>query len=711
MNRLRLAALLLAAVAVAGCGGGGGGGGAARATSPSTSAPGAEPTTSGPAAREVALPVSLARFGSYTGVPAAAPDTPRYPGPALPTSLDGVRIAPEIRTALENPSNLKSTLLSRGFVVDPQSSFHLMHQAYEGNLYGGWPVFVTTDVGYHTWHLVFDKVLRDLEQRVLLPKLTTLVTGLVQTSDAQAAELAGTPLAGGADRVKQLMTVAAAELGLPVTLGPLAAEEKALIDAHATTATSPILGTKIDYSLFTPRGHYTRSVALRRYFVAMSVLGQSAFCLPESRDCPGLRPARRAILASRILTARPGLVALWRQLYEPTAFLVGLADDYTPLELMQAVRQAAPDAVGAPASLAKDATVRSVVDRLVASRAVRINPDHASVRMMGTRFVLDSFILDQLMYPNVGTQDRPRLLPSGLDVPASFGSDFAYRTLKAAGETAYANYDAQMTALRAAVASRPAQEWGSTVYDAWLHALEPVFTRHGDAFPAFMRGTAWAAKDLQTGLGSYAELKHDTILYAKQAVAEGAGGPPPSRRDWVEPDPVAFARLVSATSLLRTGLAQRGLLSPQSGALLDDTAELFGFFARVAHDELAGTPITEADNTRLTDVGGELSAFFWRSSDLQPGGYPLGDQDAAIVADIASSPQGVLEVATGHFNRIFVLVPDDSGRFQVAAGGVYAYYEFTNPRGVRLDDAEWRAKLDAGTAPQRPAWEEAMFPE
>ncbi len=712
MNRLRLTALLLAAVAVAGCGGGGGGGSSARSTSPSasTSATGTTPTTPGPVTREVALPVALARFGSYTDVPAAAPDTPRYPGPALPTSLDGVRIAPAIRTELANPRELKGTLLARGFVVNPESSFSLMHQAYEGNLYGGWPVFVTTDAGYHAWHLVFDKVLRDLEQRVLLPKLETLVTGLVQSSDAQAADLAGTPLAGDADRVKQLMTVAAAELGLPATLGPLAAKEKALIDAHATTATSPILGTKIDYSLFAPRGHYTRNASLRRYFVAMSVLGQSAFCLPGTRGCPGLQPARRAILASRVLTARPELVALWRQLYEPTAFLVGLADDYTPLELMQAVREAAPDTVNAPGSLAEDATVRSVVDRLVASRAVRISPDRASVRLMGTRFVLDSYILDQLISPYV----PGRLLPSGRDVPAAFGSDFAYRTLKQDRETAYPNYDAQLASLRTAVSRRPPEAWGSTVYDAWLHALQPVFARHGVAFPAFMRGTAWTAKDLQTGLGSYAELKHDTILYAKQAVAEGdepPPPPPPRRRNWVEPDPAAFARLVSTTNLLGAGLAERGLLSPESGALLDDTAHLFDFFARVAGDELAGRSITEADNTRLTDVGKELSSLFWRASDRTAGGVPAIDQDAAIVADIASGPPGVLEVATGRFNRIFVLVPDDSGHFQVAAGGVYAYYEFTNPPGERLNDTEWRAQLDAGTAPQRPAWEEAMFPK
>ena len=68
---------------------------------------------------------------------------------------------------------------------------------------------------------------------------------------------------------------------------------------------------------------------------------------------------------------------------------------------------------------------------------------------------------------------------------------------------------------------------------------------HGAAFPDFMQTDAWAAKDQQTGFGSYAELKHDTILYTKQAVGEmgAAGPPPPPSRNWVEPDPVPFARL------------------------------------------------------------------------------------------------------------------------------------------------------------------------
>ena len=52
-----------------------------------------------------------------------------------------------------------------------------------------------------------------------------------------------------------------------------------------------------------------------------------------------------------------------------------------------------------------------------------------------------------------------------------------------------------------------------------------------------------------------------------------------------------------------------------------------------------------------------------------------------------------------------MLVPDGKGGFEVALGGVYSYYEFTSPPGVRLDDATWRAELDKGTAPKRPAWE------
>lgn len=647
------------------------------------------------------LPTSSVSFGSYQVVPLLTGS--KYAGPATPHSLTGVKIVPAVQKDLKNPG-VAEALAKDGFVVVP-ADIRLFQYAYEGNTYAGWPVFVTTDVAYHEWHQLFDKTLRDLEQNVLLPKLEKLVTGSLDAAHAQTVQLAGTPLADAAARVEQLFEVAAAELQLPVELGPLAQQEKALVDAHAETKESPLLGVKVDYSLFTPRGHYTRTPQLTRFFLGMSVLGELPFCLPGTADCPGTRPARLGILAARVLAQKPDLQSLWHTIYEPTAFLVGRSDDYTPIEVAAAARTVDPAWVHDPRAFAEDAAVAKVVAALVKARPVRINPDHAAIRFLGTRFVIDSYVLDQLVYPNVGTPEKPRLLPSALDLAAVLGSGFAYQVEQKAGASDYANYDSQVKKLEQEVAGRPPADWGSTVYDAWLYALQPLFVQHGDQFPDFMRTPLWAAKDVQTGLGSYAQLKHDTVLFAKQFVAEGGGETIPARLNWVEPDPVAFARLVAAADLLRAGLAQRDLLTPREGALIRDEVKLFAFLERVAKEELAAQPISKADNDRLTFLGGELEALWFRTSDLPVNGPATADQTDAIVADLGSSAKGVLEVATGRTDRIYVLVPDGKGGFEVALGGVYSYYEFTSPPGVRLDDTTWRAKLDNGTEPARPSWE------
>jgi hypothetical protein len=82
-----------------------------------------------------------------------------------------------------------------------------------------------------------------------------------------------------------------------------------------------------------------------------------------------------------------------------------------------------------------------------------------------------------------------------------------------------------------------------------------------------------------------------------------------------------------------------------------------------------------------------------------------------VVADIMSNPSEALEIGTGYIDRIYVLVPNDDGQFQVARGGVYSYYEFWVPRDQRLTDEEWRQMLVDGGAPARPYWTEVFLIE
>ena len=185
------------------------------------------------------MPASLFGFGTLPAVPLLG-DTPAYAGPATPHSLSAVRIPRSLLPQLT--TEVRRRITRSGFAIVP-SDTKLMYDAYTEAPYGNYPVFVTTDVAYHQWHLTFDKLLRSIEQQVLLPKLETLTQGALAGAQQQAADLRGTSLAAEAARVAQLFQVEATLLGLPAgTLGPQARQELALIKSHSDMALSPVLG-------------------------------------------------------------------------------------------------------------------------------------------------------------------------------------------------------------------------------------------------------------------------------------------------------------------------------------------------------------------------------------------------------------------------------------------------------------------------------------
>ena len=178
----------------------------------------------------------------------------------------------------------------------------------------------------------------------------------------------------------------------------------------------------------------------------------------------------------------------------------------------------------------------------------------------------------------MGDKSNPRLLPSALDLPAALGSDEALGILKDEGKTNYTNYDSQMEGLRTTIANSDDSIWTASLYSQWLYTLNPLLVTKGSGYPDFMQSEAWTRKNLQSYLGSYTELKHDTVLYSKQVMAEmGGGDVEKDDRGYVEPEPDVYARLANLTQATSDGLSRYGMLSSDDAAdlgLLDDDDDL-----------------------------------------------------------------------------------------------------------------------------------------
>lgn len=627
----------------------------------------------------------------------------------------------------------RQVLLENGFFVkppatDPNRMFQEFYQAYESYRYDETPTFVTTDSIFHVYHLIFDKMLRDLETGFFISTLEELTTAMVAASTTQYDSLMGTELENAALRNVAYYAVPAMLLNLdlpvPAEAQALAEAEVELINTQAGVVASPIWNTGTqapdevlleDYTQYKPRGHYTRSEALERYFRAMMWYGRMTFRL---KDPVETQRALLTVQAMRNTNGSSGLSALelWQNIYDPTVFIVGKADDLSIHEygkLSDEIFGASPQLT----AFADPTLFGSFLDAAKKLPPPQINSmwvwiwqdrDEATqgFRFMGQRFTLDQFVFGELMWRKVGTLDNPRDLPKSLDLLAAMGSEEAYQLLLDMGENNYENYETQMSKTKQKVADFGLDSWTQNLYWSWLYALQPVFAEKGEQYPAFMRTKAWLRKDMHTALSSWTELKHDTILYAKQVMAEmGGGGPEEAPRGYVEPNPEAFSRLLSLAQMTRMGLENRGILDDTSRGNLDNLIDELEFLLDISQRELTGGEITDEDYWRIQYYGGWLEMMTIAAADatdeLGGRGY-LEDQKSALIADVATGVGRVLEEGVGYPTYIYVVIPDEP--YRVAVGAVFTYYEFPVPQDQRMTDEEWRAMLEAGNAPDAPDW-------
>ncbi|AET69629.1 Protein of unknown function (DUF3160) [Desulfosporosinus orientis DSM 765] len=675
----------------------------------------------------VSLPQSTAAFAAYKEIPLS-----------VKPSVNPYQIAADLgnitnKDRYKLSSQAENILSKNGFVVVP-SPYQEFFSSYENNRYDSIPNFITADAMLHNYHLYFDHLLRTLEKDKLRGELNTL-TGLMLTeSQKQYEVLKGTAWENAAARNVAYFAVAARlldpKVAVPAYVSKEVEQELQLIADHTETGKpSPVMNMgnssadlaqalKEDYTQYNPRGHYTKSDELKSYFRTMMWYGRMTF-RAKSQD-----ETKSAVLVT-LLLGRQQIYDHWNSIYEPTNFLVGKSDDlgfsqYYGLLLKTFTMGEITDLNELTGNVNE---WTSFCDGLAKLEPPAINsipifdqtiqPDREKeikgFRFMGQRFTVDAAVFQKLIYREVeeNNEGQRRMLPKGLDIPAAMGSQEAYAILEGMGETGYEKYPENMKKIQVYLAGLDTNVWTQNLYWSWLYTLAPLTEAKGDGYPVFMNNQAWTRKQLETFLGSWTELKHDTILYAKQVYAEMGGGDLPlDDRGYVEPNPVVYGRLAALTRMTIEGLNNRGLLNEKDQTSLERLEELALKLKSIADKELSNQNLDDQDYELIRGFGGQLE-HFWLEALSDEGvdhRSAIDENPAALIADVATDPNGeVLEEGTGFVSDIYVVVPVE-GQLRISKGAVYSYYEFPWPARDRLTDQKWKEMLENGRKIDQPSW-------
>lgn len=601
---------------------------------------------------------------------------------------------------------MAAKLAANNFVVT-EGGGREFFEVYETNRYKERASFVTVDSLMHTYHLYFSYLLKNVERSQLINSLTQLSRRMLDNCAAQYDQLSGSEWEEAAKRNVAFFAVGAKLLDdstqIPAYAEEMARHELDCIGRAGGIETSLITGADGDYSQYIPRGYYEGDARLEQYFRAMMWYGRIHFKQKEEEL------DRSALLITKALSEDMESYGLWEAIYAVTSFFAGASDDLGVCEYGTVMAEiygeefAVSDLIGNTEAFVRFHTrTGSLSAPRINSLPIRDGEDNTILgfRFMGQRFSIDAAIMQKLIYSAVdmNSAGEHRMLPDVLDVPAAMGSDIALRILTENGAADYAGYSENMNWLRGGLSIKNDTLWSASLYASWLNTLRPLLTPKGEGYPIFMQSEEWLKKDLECFAGSFAELKHDTILYSKQVMAEMGGEyneQTPDDRGYVEPEPLVYARFVNLASQTAEGLRGYGMLDPVDEENLSRLTEIAGRLQTISEKELREELLTDEEFEFIKTYGGNLEHFWREALRDENNGERLRVEEypAAIVADIATDPNGqVLEVATGNPATIYVLIKVD-GKVKIASGSVYSFYQFAWPLNDRLTDSRWREMM------------------
>jgi hypothetical protein len=542
---------------------------------------------------------------------------------------------------------------------DNTDQLYSLYEAYDYGTQYPPPFLVTTDLEWENFGAAYNGVFILLERQQAVPAFEAFVA---------AANVALTHASAASRWARTFAAITAFYHGDDTG-------EAGRIAHQQGKAFSTVLDSTFNYAELTPRGHYTSSPEMGRYFRAVHYLTTIG------------RVTDAAPLGSLPADVRQKAMA-WIDVYR--AFI---APSRSKL-----IWQAGT----APAAYAKHPWQWASVFPL----SWGIDNEALESSVYHSKWPVDEQI--------VGPRGR-RLIPSGVDVAEVFGNALA-RSLLAGDVAAYPRLGPVLDGIGA---RRPAPTDSTSLYQRWLDAIGVEWADSSTMPGAHPNSPVWPAKRLQTGLASWATLREATILVTErpEAAEAGEGGfeelLPQLTRGYVEPAPRTFEAIAGLYDALAATVAASHDFAGGSKTQWNDeplqdgvqrrlaaSSEEARRFAQMATRELRGEALSDKDYDAIRSVGGSIEHQFLIYKSLAEKDLALSVPDPLPkVADVAGGDSlGLLEAAVGGPLEWDQIVPF-FGRRQIAIGSVYSYYEFTS--GTPYTNELWRSEI---AKHPRPAW-------
>ena len=482
-----------------------------------------------------------------------------------------------------------------------------------------------------------------------------------------------------------------------------------------------------DYTQFTPRSHYTDNAELKTYFMAMKWLMREKFYFGDDKLVDAA-----LVMVNNI--SYEDTAKLW-ELSDKIKKLIGWDDDLTLESLTNWMKKNGINSVETIKNITeeqRDELFKLVPQKIQSTaystdEAMSIGSDEAKDMtagfvFFGEKFTLDSYIFDLMTagsaeeeYAYMPNKQTALIVPDVLENNSDAAQIVdlwmqpriaAWDVLEDSDFTQYSSYnEVKQNAVEKLKEELDETTVLDTIYHKWIDMIGYLINEAEENAPYFKLDPVYRLKNLVTYMGSYTELKHDTLLYVKQNYAEmwwwGEGGcsievdPPllPAPKWYIEADIDVLNKLIELNNETKADFSKLDNSVLASFVAFD---EFLNKMKSILEQQMKNEVISDDDFEYMRTAFDKLSQItfpFWDAVTQK-------EMRAALIADIFTSEGwNPLYEAVGRPAVMLVMIDDANGK-RIAWGPIFTHYEFYDSDDVvdakwsRLNDIQWQAAYD-----------------